>query len=679
MLAKTFVAALIGALSVAVGALAALAGPTWENFTYSGNAQAISVNGNTVWVGTSGGLIEWNVTTGEFVRHLAPEGFPDNSVAAVAVDAQGRPWIGLATWNGGLSVLDGERWRTRESEKGLPTDWVTALTIDSAGRKWIGTVRGLAVLEDGTNPADTSDDVWATFRKTDGLIDEGVNGIAVDAVGRVWCATSHGLGVLNWGGTLEDKSDDVWASFTASDGLVNDVAYGVAVDAEGRIWVACRGGVSVLDLRGTLSDKTDDVWASFTSAESLPKGDAHAIAFDAVGRAWVGGSFGLCALDGAATPLDRSDDVVTRFTAADGLPSTTVRALAVDAAGAVWCACLRGGVGRLDAGGTTADKADDVWTTFAVVDWLPTSDVTGLRIEGDVVWVGTSGGLVAYGLGEGALYAPSSVIALARDAAGVLWIAGSSGLAALSDGGTPLDPSDDVLTLFDKRDGLIATALRGMSLDAAGRVWCATASGVSVLDPGGTPHDKADDRWASFTTADGMAADWGNAIVAEGDRLVWVVHEGASISVLDDGGTPFDKADDAWATYGAESPIGIRSGYTVVIDAAGLKWFGLCDGVWVFDDGGTPLDSADDNWLRFDIGDCNPGIAIDELGRKWIATGWTGVTMLDDSGTPFDASDDIQTSYTIAGGLIDDRIQAIAVGGGVVWIAADGGLSRLTP
>jgi ligand-binding sensor domain-containing protein len=337
------------------------------------------------------------------------------------------------------------------------------------------------------------------------------------------------------------------------------------------------------------------------------------------------------------------------------------------------------GVNRLDPHGTPADKSDDVWGAYVTNDWLPSPDVTAVRVEPDVTWIGTSGGLVAYREDARTTFDLGSATALERDAAGVLWIATSVGLAALSDGGTPFDQSDDILTKYSKADGLVASAVRGLAIDAAGRVWCATSDGVSVLDPAGTPHDKTDDRWATFTVADGMAGDWANAIAVEGDRLVWIVHESASVSVLDCGGTPFDKADDVWATYGESAPIGKRSGYSVTVDESGLKWFGLCDGVWAFDDGGSPLVGADDRWLRFDIGDCNPGIAIDDAGRKWVATGWSGITMLDDGGTPFDTSDDVVANYTLAEGLIDDRTQAIAVGAGVIWIGTNGGLSRLTP
>jgi len=679
MRTKMLAAVLVGAVVLASGAGTASAQGDWENFTNSNNPVAIAVGRGTVWVGTTGGLVEWDAASGTFVRHLPPEGFPDNSVAAVAVDADGRPWIGLGTWNGGLAVLDGGRWTVWRSVDGLPTNWVTSMAIDGTGRKWIGTVRGLAVLDDGGTPSDKLDDVWVSFKTEDGLVQQNVNAIAIDDAGRAWCATNGGLSVLDPQGTPFDKTDDVWTTFTTTDGLLGDSTLGVTMDGAGNVWIGNRTGLSVLDPRGTPADKSDDAWTSFASAEGFSKGYMYDVAFDGEGRAWIGWRGGVAVLEGAGTPFDRSDDRVTQFTMSDGLLGNTVGALALDESGAVWSACMSRGVNRLDPHGTPADKSDDVWGAYVTNDWLPSPEVTAVRVEPDVTWIGTSGGLVAYREDARTTFDLGSATALERDAAGVLWIATSAGLAALSDGGTPFDQSDDILTKYSKADGLVASAVRGLAINAAGRVWCATGNGVSVLDPAGTPHDKTDDRWATFTAADGMAGDWANAIAVEGDRLVWIVHESASVSVLDHGGTPFDKSDDVWALFGETSPIGIGSGYSVVIDDAGTKWFGLCPGLFAFDDGGTLLDTADDRWLRFDVGDCDPGIAIDELGRKWVATGWTGVTMLDDGETPFDASDDVLTNFTIAGGLIDNRTNTIAVGGGYVWIGTDGGLSRFKP
>ncbi len=682
MRTRAFVRVLVGTMCL----IAAGRGPavqaesTWTSFTSSNGAQAVAVSHNVVWVGTTGGLVQWDAAAGTYVRHLAPEGFPDNSVSAATVDAAGRLWVGLGTWNGGVAVLDAGRWTYWTAADGLASDWVTCLAGDGAGRIWIGTVRGVSVLDDRETLADTSDDLWATFGTTDGLLGESVNAVCVDMQGRVWSATSSGVSVLDAGGTPFDKSDDVWTHFTSAAGLLADAVYGISVDTAGRFWFATTSGVSVLDARSTLSDASDDVWNSFGVGEGLPeKGSSLAVTFDAAGTAWISHQKGLVALEGASTPFDRTDDVITLFTAADGLLKSSVRAVAFDEQGFAWCAVPSGGLDRFNPRGTPSDKSDDTWTAYVTEDWLPSANIQAVATEDDVTWVGASGGLVAFSHNQSERFSVGAPLAFQQSTAGVLWIATTGGLVAFIDGGTPFDPTDDATAYFTVDDGLSASYVVDLSVDVEGRVWCATSKGISVLDAAGTVGDKSDDEWATFTTADGLAGNSTNAIAAEGDDRVWVVHESKSVSVLDYGGTPFDTSDDAWALFGESSPIGIGSGYAVVIDSAGIKWFGMCPGLFAFDDGGTLLDTGDDRWHRFDIGDCDPGVAIDETGRKWVATGWSGVTMLDDGGTPFDASDDTLTDYTIDDGLIDNRTQAIAAAEGIVWIATDGGLSRLVP
>jgi ligand-binding sensor domain-containing protein len=296
-----------------------------------------------------------------------------------------------------------------------------------------------------------------------------------------------------------------------------------------------------------------------------------------------------------------------------------------------------------------------------------------------VTWVGTQGGLAAFDGERAALVGPGGVRAIARDPDGRLWLASTGGGWVLDDGGTPLDPSDDVSTLFSTADGLPSSYLGGVALDRDGNKWFASdGGGLAVLEDGGTPHDKTDDRWTAFGPADGLAGERLHAVAVDRAGVVWATHENDGLSALDFGGTPNDKSDDRWATFGEADGLAGSSAYSIVVDAAGRKWVGACGGVSVLDDGGTATVTTDDRWATFDVGDCNPGLAIDGAGAKWIATGWSGVARLDDGGTPYDPADDRRTIYRSADGLVDDRAHSIAAGAdGVVWVGASGGLAAI--
>ncbi len=123
--------------------------PEWINFTAGNDVRAVAVEGNYIWVGTEGGLVKLDKTTGNMTFYnRSNSGLPDNWVLAIAIDGQGNKWIG--TWWGGLAKFDGVNWTVyNTSNSGLPDNWVRAIAIDGQGNKWIGTARGLAVYREG--------------------------------------------------------------------------------------------------------------------------------------------------------------------------------------------------------------------------------------------------------------------------------------------------------------------------------------------------------------------------------------------------------------------------------------------------------------------------------------------------------------------------------------------------
>jgi len=121
--------------------------PDWINFTKGNHVRTVAVEGNYIWVGTNGGLVRLDKTTGSMTFYNRASGLPDNDVLAIAIDGQGNKWIG--TWEG-LAKFDGENWTVyNKSNSGLLDNRVLAIAIDGQGNKWIGTGLGLAVYHEG--------------------------------------------------------------------------------------------------------------------------------------------------------------------------------------------------------------------------------------------------------------------------------------------------------------------------------------------------------------------------------------------------------------------------------------------------------------------------------------------------------------------------------------------------
>jgi ligand-binding sensor domain-containing protein len=255
----------------------------------------------------------------------------------------------------------------------------------------------------------------------------------------------------------------------------------------------------------------------------------------------VGTDDWVSVLDDGGTPFDKRDDTWASFTTADGLAENRVYAVSEDGGGRLWFGTDSGGVSVLDNGGTPFGKEDDTWTTFTADDGLADNVVSTITVDdGGRLWFGTEG----------------------------------SGVSVLDDSGMPFDKGDDIWTTFTTSDGLVDNDVRVVVEDGGGRLWFGTWAGVSVLDDGGTPFDKGDDTWTTFTSDDGLAHNDVQAIAEDGVGRLWFGTDSYGISVLDDGGTPFVKGDDAWTTFTTADGLADKEVHAITKDSEGRWWFG---------------------------------------------------------------------------------------------------------
>jgi PKD repeat protein len=353
-------------------------------------------------------------------------------------------------------------------------------------------------------------------------------------------------------------------------------------------------------------------------------------------------------LDVSAASTARSFEWATFTGATTPLPSDFVNDLAFEG-NLLWMTMyFGGGAAVLDDDGTPFEPSDDNWKTFTTADGLASDELTYLAIDGNgLKWFGS-------------------------------W---DAGLSVLDDDGTPFDKNDDQWASFDVAQPPDSNLVWRIAIDNSGRKWLATDQGLQVLDDGGTPFNPADDTWQVFAEEDGLSGNGVRGLTIDSAGRKWIGTYFASVSLLNDGGTPFDKEDDAWLTFTPEDGLASDLVYEIVIDSAGRKWFVTEGGVSVLDDNGTPFDKGDDTWQTFTVADgllsnFIRSIWIDGQGRKWIGTIDGGLNILDDGGTPFDKSDDSWAAYAPAHGLASPNVQAVAgTAGGWAWVGTWEGLN----
>lgn len=302
-------------------------------------SMAVDRAANSLWVGTSVGVHEVDLTTRDPKRTFTrKEGLANEYVFAIAVDSQGNKWFG--TNGGGVSRYRDGQWKTFFPMHGLADYWVYAFAEQPGGDMWIGTWAG-------ANRLDRSDH-FATYLKE--LVNEWVYGVAVDAQRRVWFGTEGGVSMFD---------GKEWRAWTHKDGLgaantenlpislntglgtrsrhdLNVLVDGepsynpnyvfcVTVDADNQVWAGTwGGGVSRFD---------GNKWTNYTSRDGLAGNIVLSMAQAPDGAMWFGTSNGVSRFDG------KKWQTLTRR---DGLFGDSVYAVAVTPSGEVWVGTKRG-------------------------------------------------------------------------------------------------------------------------------------------------------------------------------------------------------------------------------------------------------------------------------------------------------------------------------------------------
>ncbi|MGD9047437.1 MAG: MG2 domain-containing protein, partial [Anaerolineae bacterium] len=639
----------------------------WQGFAYGdglggNNVRALAIDGDGLkwiahWRGVSvldDGGTPFDKSDDAYVHFDTNDQPLINGVQAIVTEGSRLVWFGTA---GGVVVLDhggtpfekaGDQWQSYSTaDSGLTgTNYVHCITIDATGYKWIGTYTeyepgALNVFDDNGTPLIKGDgDRWQDYGTTDGMSNYRVNTIAIDDAGLKWVGTRSRLNVLDDKGDPFDKLDgDEWVIFELADGLPYVTIRDITIDEAGHKWLGTYnsssqlGALAVLDDLGTPLNKTDDVWESFTTTDGLEHAEIYSLMLPGGDQVWIGTRTGLNALDHGGTPTDKGDDQWQRFTSEDGLVEANVLAIAQDEAGRKWLGWGGAGLYVLDEGGTPLDKSDDVWMSFSESDGL-------IDVE---------------------------VYAIAPDGAGNIWIATRHGLSVLGTAGTPFDKSDDTWESWDANDDWVFQIVYAVTLDEQGYTWIGGEAGAAVLDVGGTPFDKVDDIWQIFTEDDGLPYNEIRDIVIDEGGYKWLGNTWDGAYVLDDGGTPFDKGDDALQWF----PAGDGYITDITIDGEGYKWLVTSGGAAVVDDGGTPMSTSDDQYESYWLGDGYANhivaVAAEEGGDIWFGTK-DGVHVLDHGGTPFDQGDDTWRVLTTTHGLADDEVHEVAVYGDAKYL-----------
>ncbi|MBO6779575.1 MAG: response regulator [Rhodothermales bacterium] len=462
------------------GGLVRFNGRQFDVFDRSNSAAFVASHGtrsllwaeDSLWVGTSGsGLLRWDGSA--LVRAGLPEELSRSVISSIAAHPEGTVWA--ATFGDGVFVypVGGGPIRRITAAWGLPDDYTTAISIESDGTAWLGTKSGLARIKDGQLTVWDEDDglpsseITSVISTSTGLISVGTKaGLRVfdgtrfttdvaaadeevdvqfeDRFGSRWLGTTTGGVVrLTWNGI--DR-------YTTEHGLTHDAVAAFVEDAEGSVWIGTDGG--------GLNRLRPGKFESYTVLEGMASNMAYGVWVDPSNRIWVGSeSDGISVIDQQETRL---------ITTQNGLSGDNVMSIAGTSDGAVWAGTYGAGLNRISPEG-------DI-THFSAADGLAHDVVSSIVVApGDVLWIGTDGGVSRYADGEfynttvdDGLPSPY-IMSLYRDSAGGIW-------AGTYDGGVAHIEGSQI-TVFDTDAGLGVNMVLDAVETAPGEIWLATYGG----------------------------------------------------------------------------------------------------------------------------------------------------------------------------------------------------------
>ena len=303
-------------------------------------ALTVEPKANSIWVGTSVGVHEVDLTTGKAKKTFTRDsGLANEYVFGVGIDSEGYKWFG--TNAGGASRYKDGQWKTYFPMHGLADYWIYVFANDKQGNLWIGTWAG-------ANKFDIKTKKFTTYVKE--LVNEWVYGIDVDEQGRVWFGTEGGVSVFD---------GKKWRSWSHKDGLGGPNVDNLGASPNTGLGTRSRHDLTTMvQGKGTYNPhyvfsmkvaKDQSVWAgtwgggvgrwdgkrwtNFTTREGLGGNIVYAITQDLAGNMWFGTDNGVSRYDGKSWK---------HFRTQDGLLDNNVYALAVAPNGDIWVGTKRG-------------------------------------------------------------------------------------------------------------------------------------------------------------------------------------------------------------------------------------------------------------------------------------------------------------------------------------------------
>ncbi len=289
--------------------------PMNENSLSNNMVNAFLEDGDYLWIGTEGGLNQYNKNNGTFKRFVhdpqTPTSIGSNAVWAICKTTKGDLWVG--TWAGGLNLFINKNetfthyYHDSEDSNSLSNNNIFSITEDSNANIWIGTIGGgISVF----NPVDKT---FKTYNKTNSNIDNYISTIKQVKNGDLWILSSDDL--LRFDVTKKEFEHFVH-DVNDTTSLSSKQLYDVFEDSKGNIWVGTDDGINVIK-------KGNKYFKCYRIEDGLPDNGVRSILEDDQGNLWLGTYKGLSKFTDAVNLPE--DPKFKNYSVEDGIQSNEFR------------------------------------------------------------------------------------------------------------------------------------------------------------------------------------------------------------------------------------------------------------------------------------------------------------------------------------------------------------------
>jgi ligand-binding sensor domain-containing protein/signal transduction histidine kinase len=401
---------------------------------------------------------------GEARQFTPADGLASDNVRALHRASDGRLWIG--TRGGGISVFNGQRFRTYATAHGL-TGRINALAEDRDGNVWVGTQTSGAIK--------ISSSGLLSYRETDGLGNTEIISIFENKAGELHVISSKWM-INRFDG---EKFTAIRPNLPQR---IIDSSLGrrwaIIQDHLEEWWVATGEGLYRFPSVRRLEDLAHTApRAVYTTRDGLADNNISRLFEDSHGDIWIASYNPPVML----TRWERSTETFHRYAEADGLPPANwANIFAEDSAGNLWIGLHNGGVAR---------RRQGRFEIFGANEGIPPGLTFGLYFDGaQRLWIATRGkgtGRIDDPLAEHPRAVPFTTIeelasdnlrCFAEDAWGHIYIGTARGVERL-------EPQTGRIKHFTTADGLIKNDVMVAFRDRRDALWFGTREGLSRLVP----------------------------------------------------------------------------------------------------------------------------------------------------------------------------------------------------